>query len=203
MDANDAVRRVVTGHDPDGRSVFVSDEPVPALKPRLFPGALFHRLWGGDEPPHFPNDGQKPSQPCYFPPVGGFRYALVTLPPAHDPAEPARHIDYDAGLAEIEDMLPGLLGYMEQDEPGMHTTATVDFEVVLSGELILELDDGATVTLRRGDSVVQNGTRHRWTNPGTEPATMAVFIVGAHHDGVRHGANHGANHEVTRRPHTA
>jgi mannose-6-phosphate isomerase-like protein (cupin superfamily) len=49
---------------------------------------------------------------------------------------------------------------------------------------VLELDDGATVHLRPGDTVVQNGTRHRWSNPGTEPAVLAVFICGAHHDRV-------------------
>ena len=60
----------------------------------------------------------------------------------------------------------------------MHTTATIDFEVILRGEVILELDDGAQRRLRAGDTVVQNGTRHRWRNPGSEPAVMAVFMVG-------------------------
>jgi quercetin dioxygenase-like cupin family protein len=73
---------------------------------------------------------------------------------------------------------------MEPAEPGMHTTATIDFEVLLSGSVTLELDDGAKVDLRPGDTVVQNGTRHRWSNAGTEPAVLAVFICGAHHDRV-------------------
>ena len=51
-------------------------------------------------------------------------------------------------------------------------------------EVSLELDDGATVTLGPGDTVVQNGTRHRWSNPGDVPAVIAVFLVGAHHDKV-------------------
>ena len=66
----------------------------------------------------------------------------------------------------------------------MHTTATVDFEVVLSGSVTLELDDGASVTLHPGDTVVQNGTRHRWSNPGDVPVVIAVFLIGAHHDRV-------------------
>jgi quercetin dioxygenase-like cupin family protein len=71
----------------------------------------------------------------------------------------------------------------------MHTTDTIDFEVVLSGSVTLELDDGAEVNLRQGDTVVQNGTRHRWKNTGTEPCVMAVFIVGAEHSAfpARHG----------------
>ena len=61
------------------------------------------------------------------------------------------------------------------------TSATVDFEVVISGEVVLELDDGAERVLRPGDTVVQNGTRHRWHNRGSEPATLAVILIGAHH----------------------
>jgi quercetin dioxygenase-like cupin family protein len=52
-------------------------------------------------------------------------------------------------------------------------------EIMLAGEVILELDDGAEVTLRSGDVNIQNGTRHRWHNRGTEPAVMAVAMVGA------------------------
>jgi hypothetical protein len=58
---------------------------------------------------------------------------------------------------------------MEPDDPGMHTTTTIDFEVVLSGEVMLELDEGATVQLGVGDTAVQNGTRHRWSKPGVGP----------------------------------
>ena len=63
----------------------------------------------------------------------------------------------------------------------MHTTATIDYGVVLSGEATLELDDGAKVVLRTGDTYVQNGTRHRWSNTGAVPAVLAVVLLGAHH----------------------
>ena len=168
------IRRVVTGHDADGKAVFASDERVPPLTMGALPGAEFHRLWGGDEPPTFPDDGSPRPQTTYFPPVGGFRFGLFTVPPAVTAAPGA-----EADLAEVEAKLPGLLAHMEPDHPGMHTTDTIDFEVVLSGEVVLELDDGAETTLGPGDTVVQNGTRHRWRNPGREPATLAVFIVGA------------------------
>ena len=62
----------------------------------------------------------------------------------------------------------------------MHTTDTVDLDLVLSGEMDLELDDGAEVHLRPGDSVVQNGTRHAWRNrDASEPCTMLSILVGA------------------------
>ncbi|HEY9555197.1 MAG TPA: cupin domain-containing protein [Acidimicrobiales bacterium] len=177
------VRRVVTGHDSDGKAIFVSDEAVAPVAPVLMPGSEFHRLWGGDEAPRFPDAGDQPAAGSYFPPVGGFRFGLFTLPPAGAPGPPA-DVDVAAALAELEENLPGLAAHMEPEEPGMHTTATIDFEVVLSGTVVLELDDGAAVTLHPGDTVVQNGTRHRWSNPGTEPAVLAVFICGAHHQNV-------------------
>lgn len=176
------VRRVVTGHDGNGKAVFASDEQVDGYRPSLMPSSEFHRLWGGDATPHFPDDGSAPAQPNYFPPVGGFRFGTFMLPPVD--ATPPADLDVAAALGEMEDLLPGMLAHMDPSEPGMHTTATIDFEVVLAGEVVLELDDGAEVTLHPGDTVVQNGTRHRWHNRGTEPATLAVFIVGAHHDHV-------------------
>ena len=177
------VRRVVTGHDADGKAVFASDELVSPVAPALLPGSEFHRLWGGDEAPRFPDDGSMPPHSTYFPPVGGFRFGFFTIPPDGGAGAPA-DLDIEAALAELARELPGLAEHMEPDDPGMHTTATVDFEVVLEGEVTLELDDGATVTLRPGDTVVQNGTRHRWSNRGDVPARLAVFICGAHHDRV-------------------
>jgi len=172
------VRRVVTGHNDKGKAVFASDEDVGPVTVALMPGAEFHRLWGGEHAPTFPDDGSSTPQPTYFPPVGGYRFGLFTVAPsqlgAPDPD------DLEKGLAEVEAKLPGLLAHVELDNPGMHTTDTIDFEVVLSGEVVLELDDGAETVLRPGDTVVQNGTRHRWSNRGTVPAVVAVFITGAH-----------------------
>jgi hypothetical protein len=178
------VRRVVTGHDADGKAVIASDEQVDGLRPALAPGTEFHRLWGGDAPPSFPDDGSEPTTHTYFPDVGGFRFGLFTVPPASAATGPGPS-DLEAAMAEFEAALPGLAGHMEPDAPGMHTTATIDFEVVLDGEVWLELDDGVEVHLRPGDTVVQNGTRHAWRNHGDKPARLAVFIVGAHHDRVR------------------
>ena len=85
--------------------------------------------------------------------------------------KPSRH--------DVEALLPGAGEFLEADNPGMHTTQTVDIGVVLTGELWLELDDGAEVHLRPGDIVVQNGTRHAWRNKGSQPCTVAYALVGA------------------------
>lgn len=177
------VRRVVTGHDAAGRAVFVSDEQVEPITHPLLGGVGFHQLWGGDATPHFPDSGAMRGYRAYFPDVGGYRFGLFTLPP-RDTAGVPGDIDLQRAVDELNERLPGLTDYMEPDAPGMHTTATIDFEVVLAGTVTLELDAGATVTLAPGDTVVQNGTRHRWANHGDTPATLAVFIIGAKHDRV-------------------
>ena len=171
------VRRVVTGHDSNGKAVFASDQIVAPITLAAMPGSEFHRLWGSDGPQTYPDAGAQPDGPAYFPPVGGFRFGLFTIPPEREADYPE---DMEGAMAEIEAKLPGLMAHMELDDPGMHTTDTTDYEIVLSGQIVLELDDGAEVTLSPGDTVVQNGTRHRWRNPGTEPAVLGVVLVGAH-----------------------
>lgn len=123
----------------------------------------------------------------YFPPIGGFRFSMFSLPPGTAGAD-AQKLSAEDALTDVEIKLPGLLGYMEPGDPGMHTTDTIDFEVVLEGSVILELDDGAEVTLHPGDTVVQNGTRHRWKNPGDITARLAVFMCGAAHGTVNAGS---------------
>jgi mannose-6-phosphate isomerase-like protein (cupin superfamily) len=166
--------------------VFASDTLVEPVVTELAAGTSFHQVWNGDAAPSFPDDGARPPLTTYFPPVGGFRFGFFTLPAADDPG-PAPDVDIAQALAELGAALPGLLDHMEPAPPGMHTTATIDFEVVISGEVVLELDDGAAVHLHPGDTVVQNGTRHRWSNPGSVPALLAVFMCGAHHARVHPG----------------
>ena len=174
------IRRVATGHDDAGNAVFASDEVVEPVTLDLVPGAEFFRLWGADEAPRFPGDGSQPEGVQYFPPVGGFRFGLFSVAP--DSAVFTEDLDIEAALTEMESELPGLASHMEPENPGMHTTATVDYEFVVSGRVVLELDNGVTKELAAGDTVVQNGTRHAWRNPYDEPCLMVVVIVGAHHD---------------------
>ncbi len=176
------IRRVVTGHDEHGKAVFASDTEVEATTLALVPGAEFFQLWGADERPSFPGDGSRPAAPSYFPGPGGFRFGVFTVPPDSTVFTP--DLDIEAALVELEEKLPGMAAHMEPDNPGMHTTATIDYEYVVSGRVVLELDDGATRELGPGDTVVQNGTRHAWRNPFDEPAVMAVALIGADHSGV-------------------
>jgi len=158
------VREVVTGHDAKGRAVFVRDKqvdgiPIPHLGEFVF-------LWSADEPATYPNAGDNPAAPGIYPPVGGIRFLMGTYSPEFDVVAPEptpeMHIE-DGG------------------EPGFHRTDTTDFGVLISGNLVLELDDGAEVLLSPGDVLVENGTRHRWRVVGDVPATMASLLIGAHH----------------------
>ena len=171
------VRRVVTGRTPEGRSIVVSDAEVPPVTLGLLPGGEFHRLWGSDTPVQLPSDGSPPSTPRYFPPVGGFRFGLFTVGP--DALTPPPGLDIPAAFAEVQQKLPGLVEVLERDHPGMHTTDTIDYEIVISGEVWLELDDGQEVHLKPGDTVIQNGTRHAWRNKSSVPCVLAVTLVGA------------------------
>ena len=170
------VRRVVTGHNAAGKSVFVSDTQIEAPAFGIMPGSFFHRLWSADAPPTFPDNGEEPKGASYFfPPKGGYRFMIMTIPP-HDSVKIEG--DKRALVAEGRAGLPGLIEHMEKNGNGMHTTDTIDFEYILSGEVDLILDDGQKQTLRPGDTVVQNGTRHAWQNHGTVPCQLVVFVLG-------------------------
>ncbi len=171
------VRRVVTGHSPEGKAIVASDGEVEPIRLEKLQGNEFHRLWGSDRVPSFPDDGSSSSMPRYFPPLGGFRFAMFTVPPSSTVLPEG--VTPEDITAEIESKLPGLAEHMEPEAPGMHTTDTIDFEYVISGRVVLELDDGATVELGPGDTVVQNGTRHAWRNPYPEPCRMVVVLIGA------------------------
>jgi len=171
------IRRVVTGHSADGKSVVASDEALDPMTIALMPGLDLYQFWGGDSVPSLPVDGAPGKLPTYFPPAGGFRFALATIPP--DSVTPAAPLDMEAAVHEAQQKVPDLLELMEPDHPGMHTTDTVDFEYIVSGEVWLELDDGVEVHLRAGDTVVQNGTRHAWHNRSAEPCRMISILIGA------------------------
>jgi mannose-6-phosphate isomerase-like protein (cupin superfamily) len=163
------VRRVVTGHSESGKAVIVADEEVASIS---IGGMAYDPMWASDLPAIVPNDGSIPSNPTFFPGPGAARVFTWT-------AEPASSAAAMLSPEEVEHRAPGLLAHMEVDEPGMHTTQTIDIDVVLSGEIWLEVDDGVETKLTSGDVVIQNGTRHRWHNRTNEPATILSAILGA------------------------
>ena len=171
------IRRVASGQDASGRSIFASDVQIDAIRIQLLPGCEFHNLWGIDKSPRIAIDGAPPFAPGYFPPPKGVQFLMFTIPPKSE--QNKAPIDYPAAIAEANQKLPGFLALMERACPGMHTTDTIDFDYVVEGEVMLELDDGREVLLRAGDTVVQNGTRHRWRNDSSRPARVLACLIGA------------------------
>ncbi len=133
------VRRIVTGHDDRGRAVVVSDAPVPPLTLSLMPGFETIELWHTDDTPAMPDRLGEPGAPRYFPPTGGTVFRVVTFPPDAT-GVPAADLDLTAAFDEAVAKVPDLVERLEPDAPGMHTTDTVDYAVVMDGEIDLELD---------------------------------------------------------------
>lgn len=149
------MRRVVTGHTKDGKSIITSDEKVASFSPN--PSLKITSLWGEDKTVTFPTDGAPSKIPKPFPETGGFRYLKFTFEPQNPDAP-------DAGK-------------------GMHVTDTIDLIYIISGEIWMEIDDGVETLLKAGDSAIQNGTIHAWHNRGDVPCEMLIAIIGAERAG--------------------
>lgn len=175
------ISRVVTGVDHNGTSVVHDREPVAAVEIGLMPGAQFFHVWGTEGELTSPTSAPKADNATFFPGPGGTRFGVLTFPPepgADEPPRPAPDAETYARLVQqAEGAVPGLLGAFEPGAPGMHQTATVDYAIVVSGELYLELDDGVEVQLPTGSTVVQNGARHAWRNHSDAPAMLAYVIL--------------------------
>src|ERR1700722_4036693 len=125
-----SVRRVVTGHDAHGKAIIVDEGAVEPTTVTLSP-TVYHELWRADSAPTLPDDGANGPKTTFFPPVGGYRSFLLTFPPGDGGTDIIR-VDIEAGLRELQDKLPGMLDTNEFDNPGMHTTDTVDMEIMIS-----------------------------------------------------------------------
>ncbi|MCY1272680.1 Cupin domain protein [compost metagenome] len=171
-------QRIVTGHDSQGLSQIVSAGPVPGNEEFTHsPGFSAALVWQTEAEPLLSAAGSQQPARSVLPGVGGTSAMLVTFPPQDQPLP----VDFDpaAAAAEMCARLPGLGELFEADNPGFHRTDTIDYGVVLEGELCLELDEGRSTRLRQGDVVVQMGTRHAWRNTGNTPARMLFVMVGA------------------------
>jgi hypothetical protein len=165
-------RRVVTGHDSHGRSIIAQDGPAanlfgPAGAPYLINFWTTRARSGKDDPA----DGDIPLAPG----PGGATFRFFRVPPesasAHlDEAEQRRRI------AAYYAQVGAPTAHVEGRHPGFHRTASVDYIVLLEGEVSLLVDEGE-VALRPFDVVVQRGTSHAWVNRGETTALMMAVLV--------------------------
>ena len=169
------IRRVVTGHDGAGKSVFVVDGEATAVKEMdSMPGLALTDLWRTDGAPA-DNAGNRDAadRPVVLePPPRGTIFRIVEFPP--DEAWRGR-----ADAAEAFDSIgAGHAADASSDDPMMHKTSTVDYLIVLEGEIWAVLDDGETC-LKQGDVMVQRGTNHSWSVRNGKPCLLAAILVGA------------------------
>jgi mannose-6-phosphate isomerase-like protein (cupin superfamily) len=170
-------RRIVTVNA-NGKAVIQSDEPLPAYEFKTVPGYEHTLIWVNAATPDLSKEQRFDRYPdSVVPGPGGTSLHIVTFPPASVFADPS--FDGEAARDEALIRLKGLADHFEREDPAMHQTNTVDYAVVYEGEIWLELDDAKIVHLKKGDVVVQNGTRHAWRNKGTAPVTMLFFLNGA------------------------
>ncbi|MFT4265169.1 MAG: cupin domain-containing protein [Nocardioides sp.] len=152
-------RRVVTGHSADGVSVVLSDGPVPVSRELPDDGVHFHEIW---------NTAGAPALITAVEPDEPTQRTLAVPPPER------------GTKIRINEFAPGFLDDRGLQSP-VHRTASIDYGVVLAGEITLVLDD-SEVTLRAGDIVVQRGTDHAWANRGDTPARVLFVLVDGEFD---------------------
>jgi mannose-6-phosphate isomerase-like protein (cupin superfamily) len=170
------IRRIVTGHDANGRSniTFIGDA-TNFLDSPAWPGSRVTELWVTEEIP-VDNKGlvDRGARPIRHDPVpGGTIFRVVEIPP-----ESKSTIDTAAAFAALgSTKVP--TAEDSAKHPSMHATDSVDYLVVISGEMHMLMEDGE-VLLKAGDCIVQRGTKHAWINRSDAPCVMAAILVDAH-----------------------
>ena len=147
------VRRIVTGYNAKGKAVVKTDEQLSAV-PRIGPGISGCEIWSTDRMPIDNSAGADAAQRAGF----------------------VRHYNYvgDGGgtTFRINEFAPGSVRFT-------HRTETMDYVLLLSGEIDCELDSGEIVHLKPGDVMIQRGTIHTWVNGGAVSAVIAFILIDA------------------------
>ncbi len=177
------IRRIVTGHDDDGKAIIIADGPTPGVKttPNR-PGVIFHNMWTTTTAParyDSPKEATSVDLPLP-PPTNGTVFRLIEFPPESQ----IEQVDDETAKKAFEEY--GAKGALQHGENNtekstnkhafMHRTETVDYAICLSGEMTMLLDD-SEVIMKPGDVMVQRGTNHAWANRGKEYCTMAFILI--------------------------
>jgi mannose-6-phosphate isomerase-like protein (cupin superfamily) len=167
------IRRVVTGHDRAGKAVILKDGAPPRVVSNVA-GVTDTVLWITDRTPsEFSNEKDAADREIGVPPpLTGSIFRTVEFPPDKDvPAFDNAEMVKQMGIGHGSDGKP-------PRHPGMHRTQSIDYAIVLKGEIDMLLDD-SEVHLKEGDVVIQQGTNHAWTNRGDKPCLVAFVLIGA------------------------
>ena len=173
----DQIRRVVTGHDTKGHSIVISDgQPTNIRQSPQRPGVVINNLWTTDTMPAETNGPQDATvKPMALEPLAnGTNFRIVEFPPEADyiakvTAEDAKKAVGDLGASHA-------LAGGKARHPFMHKTKTLDYAIVLSGEIYLVLDEGE-VLMKPGEVCIQRATSHAWSNRSDKPAKVAFILI--------------------------
>ena len=175
---SEAFRRIVTGHDKEGRAVIQSDSGPERVKTIGHGGPTFYEVWNTRETPARIDraSGEPPEDGIVLaPPPNGTRIRVLDIPP-----ETAETSKLDAAQARAHFAEVGAEAAStntgQARHPHMHRTETVDYGIVLEGEITLLVDVGE-VTVRAGDIVVQRGTNHGWANRSGKNCRIAFILI--------------------------
>jgi hypothetical protein len=160
-------RRIVTGHNPAGKSIFVSDGQSPATFNRTG-GTIISDYWVTGETPAS-NAGNADGAPKKFdlhPPHGGSVFRMISLPPDKD----RYGSNPEAGRPDHA---------VAGRHPGFHKTDTIDYAIVLEGEVWAMMDEGEDKLMKAGDVLVQRGTSHAWSNRSDKHCLIAFILIDA------------------------
>ena len=172
-------RRIVTGHDGAGRAIIQSDSPPERVKTLSGDGPTFYEIWNTRETPaHIDRASGEPYEDGIklAPPKNGTRIRILDIPPdtpQMDEVDAVRAREHFAeiGAAEASTNQSGTARHAH-----MHRTRSIDYGIVLEGEITLLVDDGETV-VRAGDVVVQRGTNHGWANRSGRNCRIAFILI--------------------------
>ncbi|AJQ95691.1 cupin domain-containing protein [Gynuella sunshinyii] len=177
------IRRIVTGHNKQGRSVISEDGAVPkTMDLEAVPGTRFHEVWSTLQTPARIDNGEDPTlgPVVLSPPEQGTRIRFVDIPP--DTQE-----YLDNGLKNMKDMFAKVgetnasTADTNSPHPLMHRTESIDYGIVMDGEITLILDEDE-VDLTQGDVVIQRGTNHAWANRSDRTCRMLFILVDGQFD---------------------
>ncbi len=171
------VRRVVTGKDSTGKAVALIDGPAPSIHQRPEGGLAIINLWVTDSTPADLTNPEDTStrKVGIPPPPSGTIFRVVEFAPENEITA-----DYDARLKMIQaiGLTPEGPSREHPRDPAMHRTKTIDYAVIISGEIDMLLDD-TEVHMKAGDVLVQRGTNHAWVNRSDAPCKVAFILVDA------------------------
>ncbi|MFT5180894.1 MAG: mannose-6-phosphate isomerase-like protein (cupin superfamily) [Alphaproteobacteria bacterium] len=166
------LRRVVTGHNAEGRSIILSDGPPPQTNEPL-PQLVLHEIWETGAPADNTAEGDPAIRENAIEPhdPAGNIFRYVELPPD----EVWQGADVGEAFAQ---MGSGDAHDADAGTPGMHETQTTDYAIVLEGEIWAVMEEGET-KLNAGDVLIQRGTNHAWSNRSGKPTLMLFVLIGA------------------------